>query len=180
MILTGLIWEDPTHGLVIKHQPDCRIMPIRRVVGTSNKKEIHLAGNMKKILQLVEDVKVFSHMVRVNEEPGKHVWHVVFKKDKPLIIKEVIFESMHFEFDPNVSLVIRAATDGGHVAGGAPAPVPAPAPASGEDGGLTDDDESGGGPAKKKRRRAVTYAECVAMARARSAKDGSGARKEAP
>jgi hypothetical protein len=172
MILTGLIWEDPTHGLVIKHQPDCRIMPIRRVVGTSNKKEIHLAGNMKKILQLVEDVKVVSHMVRVSEEPGKHVWHVVFKKDKPLVIKSVIFESMHFEFDPNVSLVIRAATDGG-VAGGPPAP------ASGEDGGLTDD-ESGGGPAKKKRRRAVTYAECVAMARARSAKDGSGARKEAP
>ena len=175
MILTGLIWEDPTHGLVIKHQPDCRIMPIRRVVGTSNKKEIHLAGNMKKILDLVEKLETVQHMVRVHEEPGKHVWHVVFRKDKPLVIKSVIFESMHFEFDPNVSLVIRAATDGGHVAGGAPAP----APASGEDGGLTDD-ESGGGPAKKKRRRAVTYAECVAMARARSAKDGSGARKEAP
>jgi hypothetical protein len=148
------------------------------VVGISNKKEIHLAGNMKKILDLVEKLETVQHMVRVHEEPGKHVWHVVFRKDKPLIIKSVIFESMHFEFDPNVSLVIRAATDGG-VAGGAPAPGPGPAPASGEDSGLTDD-ESGGGPAKKKRRRAVTYAECVAMARARSAKDVSGARKEAP
>jgi hypothetical protein len=82
MVLAGLIWEDPTHCLVIKHQPDCRIMQISKVCGTSNCKDIHLTGNMKKILELVEEVKTVKYMVPVNEKPGKHVWHVVFEKDR--------------------------------------------------------------------------------------------------